>query len=120
MRKAFPPEMITCHALPILRKGINYEDTIPYPCGYAHLPVIVGDGLFSMLFFWPRNTIMFIEGTAVHSAAFLQQTAQEFQPLHWARLVFSAVESILIFTGFLKFYRYSLVSPDSLHPGSLN
>ena len=31
--------------------------------------------LFSVLFFWPRNEIMFVEGTAVHSAEALRQTA---------------------------------------------
>jgi hypothetical protein len=46
-----------------------------------------------MAFFWPRNTIMFIEGTEVHSAAYLKQIAQEFQTLHWARLAFNAAGS---------------------------
>jgi uncharacterized membrane protein len=78
------------------------------------LLMIVADGLFSMLFFWPRNTVMFIEGTAVHSAAFLKQTAREFQALRWVRLALSLAGSILIFTGFLKFYRHSLISPDTL------
>ena len=74
------------------------------------LLMIVAEGLFSMAFFWPRNTIMFIEGTAVHSAAFLRQTAQEFETLHWARLAFNALGSGLIFTGFLKFYRHKIMS----------
>ncbi|RIK41791.1 MAG: hypothetical protein DCC55_10820 [Chloroflexi bacterium] len=72
------------------------------------LLMIVGEGLVSMAFFWPRNTIMFIEGPAVHSAEFLRQTAQEFQTLHWLRLAFNVVGSALIFIGFLKFYRYSI------------
>jgi hypothetical protein len=74
------------------------------------LLMIVAEGLVSMAFFWPRNTIMFIEGTAVHSAEVLRQTAQEFQTLHWSRLLFNAVGSALIFTGFLKFYRHSITS----------
>jgi hypothetical protein len=52
---------------------------------------------------------MFIEGTAVHSDAFLQQTAQEFQRLHWARLIFNAAGSVMIFTGFLKYYKSFLL-----------
>lgn len=72
------------------------------------LLMIVCEGLFSMAFFWPRNTIMFVEGTSVHSADFLRQTAQEFVTLHWARLTFNAVGSLLIFTGFLRFYRQSI------------
>lgn len=74
------------------------------------LLMIVGEGLASMAFFWPRNTIMFIEGPAVHSAAFLQQTAQEFQTLHWLRVGFNALGSALIFTGFLRFYRHTLLT----------
>jgi hypothetical protein len=52
---------------------------------------------------------MFIEGTAVHSDAFLRQTAHEFQALHWSRLAFNAVGSALIFSGFLKFYRHRII-----------
>src|SRR4028119_1805134 len=74
------------------------------------LSMIVCEGLFSMAFFWPRNTIMFIEGTEVHSAAYLEQVAREFQTLHWARLAFNAAGSALIFVGFLKFYRYRIMS----------
>ena len=74
------------------------------------LLMIVGEGLVSMAFFWPRNTIMFVEGAAVHSAAFLRQTALEFQTLHWSRVAFNAVGSILIFTGFLKFYRHTITA----------
>ena len=81
------------------------------------LIMIVCEGLFSMAFFWPRNTIMFIEGTEVHSAAYLEQVAREFQTLHWARLAFNAAGSALIFVGFLKFYRYRSMSLDA-HPGT--
>src|SRR5262245_30433886 len=31
----------------------------------ASLAMIVAEGLFSMAFFWPRNTVMFVEGPAV-------------------------------------------------------
>ena len=77
------------------------------------LIMIVCEGLFSMAFFWPRNTIMFIEGTEVHSAAYLEQVAREFQTLHWSRLAFNAVGSASIFVGFLKFYRHKITSQDA-------
>jgi hypothetical protein len=67
--------------------------------------IFVGEFLFSAAFFWPRNTIMFIEGTAAHSVASLKQTAQEFQAGHWLRLVLSAGAAGLAFAGLLKFYR---------------
>jgi uncharacterized membrane protein len=73
------------------------------------LLMIVAEGLVSMAFFWPRNTIMFIEGAAVHPAEFLRQTALEFQNLHWLRPAFNAVGSVLIFTGFLRFYKSMVV-----------
>jgi hypothetical protein len=79
----------------------------------ASLLMMVADGLFSMLYFWPRNTIMFTEGTDVHPAAFIKQTAREFQALHWARLAFSLAGSALSFTGFLKLYRHRLASTDA-------
>jgi hypothetical protein len=74
------------------------------------LLMIVGEGVASILLFWPRNTIMFVEGPAVHSADFLIQTAQEFETMHWLRLAFNLLGSAMIFTGFLKYYRHLLTS----------
>jgi hypothetical protein len=82
----------------------------------ASLSMIVLEGLVSMAFFWPRNEIMFIEGTAVHSAEFLRQTAREFQNLHWLRLFFNAIGSTAIFVGFLRFYRHQIVSESQPEP----
>jgi hypothetical protein len=79
------------------------------------LIMIVCEGLVSMAVFWPRNEIMFIEGSAVHSAEFLTQTAQEFQTLHWLRLAFNAAASVSIFVGFLQFYRQRVLSNVAPH-----
>jgi hypothetical protein len=65
--------------------------------------MIIADGLVSVLFFWPRNEIMFVEGAAVHSAEVLRQTAREFQSLHWSRLAFNAASAVFIFIGFVTF-----------------
>ncbi len=81
----------------------------------SSLIMIVCEGLVSMAFFWPRNEIMFIEGSAVHSAEVLRQTAQEFQTLHWSRLAFNAAASVSIFVGFLKFYRHGVLSHVASH-----
>ena len=72
--------------------------------------MIVSEGLFSMAFFWPRNTILFIEGTAVHSADVLRQTAEEFQRMHWWRVVFNAIGAAAVFTGFLRLYQHTLTT----------
>jgi hypothetical protein len=78
--------------------------------------MIVCEGLFSMAYFWPRNEIMFIEGTAVHSAEFLRQVAREFQTLHWARVAFNVAATASIFVGFMRFYRHMLTSEGaSIH-----
>ena len=79
------------------------------------LIMIVCEGLVSMTIFWPRNEIMFIEGSAVHSAEFLRQTAQEFQTLHWSRLAFNAAASASIFVGFVQFYRQRVLSHVAPH-----
>jgi hypothetical protein len=72
--------------------------------------VMVCEGLFSMVFFWPRNTIMFTEGTAVHSVAFLKQTAREFEVGHWIRFALGLAAAVTSFMGFLKFYRHRILS----------
>ncbi len=73
--------------------------------------IMIGcEGLASITLFWPRNTILFVEGTAVHSVDFLRQTAQEFQVWHWSRLAFNAAAAILVFIGFLKVYRHRTLS----------
>lgn len=83
------------------------------------LLMIASDGVASILLFWPRNTIMFTEGLAVHSAAILQQTAWEFQTLHWLRLAFNAASAVAIFAGFLVYYRQRILDrPASLRAQS--
>lgn len=78
----------------------------------ASLLMLVCEGLFSMAFFWPRNQIMFTEGTDIHSAAYIRQVAQEFQTLHWSRVAFNAAGSALVFIGFLKFYRQRVLHEE--------
>lgn len=65
------------------------------------LIILFGEFLFSAFFFWPRNTIMFIEGTAVHSAEVLRQTAREFEALHWVRLGLCLPASVFSFLALL-------------------
>lgn len=67
--------------------------------------MIVAEGVVSILFMWPRNEVMFVEGLAVHSAETLRQTAAEFQALHWARLGLNAASAVSIFIGFVAFHR---------------
>lgn len=73
------------------------------------LALIVAEGVVSILYFWPRNTIMFSEGTAVHSVEYLRQVAAEFVSWHSAsRLVFNTGAAAAAFTGLLTAYRYRI------------
>jgi hypothetical protein len=76
----------------------------------ASLLAVVADGLVSILFFWPRNEVMFVEGSAVHSAEVLRQTAREFEALHWSRLVLNAAGAVFAFAGFLALYRETILA----------
>ena len=79
------------------------------------LAMIVCEGVASMLFFWPRNEIMFVEGTGIHSAEYLEQVAQEFETWHWrSRMGFNALAAVSAFVGFMRLYRYRLLSQFAL------
>ena len=71
---------------------------------------IMADGVASMLFFWPRNTIMFIEGAAVHSPEVLRQTAEQFEQLHWLRVAFNAASAVFAFIGFVALDRWRVAT----------
>jgi hypothetical protein len=70
------------------------------------LAALVAEGIVSILFFWPRNDIMFTEGLAVHSAEYLRQVAWEFESVHWiSRMAFNTVAAVGAFVGFLRLHR---------------
>lgn len=73
------------------------------------LTLIFGEFLFSALYFWPRNEMMFTEGAAVHSSEVLRRAATEFETGHRGRLAMSAVTAGAAFVGFLRVYRDRLV-----------
>lgn len=75
------------------------------------LAMMVGEGLASMLYFWPRNDIMFIEGSAAHSDEYLRQVANEFVTWHArSRMVFNTVAAVAAFVAFLAAYRQRVVT----------
>lgn len=80
---------------------------------------MLGNGLFSMLFAWPRNVIMFEEGPAVHATDYLEQVAHEFLLGQGLRLVASVTSATLAAAGFLAFYRRAdevIPSRDAARP----
>ncbi|SEH51061.1 hypothetical protein SAMN05192559_101916 [Halobacillus karajensis] len=70
--------------------------------------MIILEGAASIIFEWPRNEIMFIEGASVHSVEFLKQTAREFLVVHGFRVLCNVAGSIFIFVGLLKFHKYRI------------
>lgn len=82
------------------------------------LAMLVAEGVVSMLYFWPRNTIMFSEGLAVHSADYLREVAEEFANWHSrSRMVFNTVAAVAAFIGFLQAYRYRVLPAGSAPAG---
>ncbi|GHJ54347.1 hypothetical protein Nm8I071_36540 [Nonomuraea sp. TT08I-71] len=71
----------------------------------ATLVFLVCEFLFSAVFFWPRNEIMFVDPPGTHSAEYLRQVAHEFVAGHWVRFVGGAVTAVLAFTALLRFVR---------------
>jgi Domain of unknown function (DUF1772) len=63
--------------------------------------------LFSVLFFWPRNDIMFVDPVGTHSPEYLRQVAEEFVAGHWVRLAGGGVTAALAFTALLLWTRLS-------------
>lgn len=69
----------------------------------AAAAVFIGcEFVFSALFFWPRNAIMFVDPVGTHSPGYLRQVAQEFVAGHRVRLAGGAVAAGLAFTALLR------------------
>jgi hypothetical protein len=79
------------------------------------LVMIACEGVVSMLYFWPRNEIMFVEGPELHSAEYLKQVARDFETWHWrSRMGFNALAAVSAFVGFLRIYRQRLLCQYAL------
>lgn len=102
----FPPVGMTMLLAGAASVILTWRDrTVRYWLLASVLIILFGEFLFSALFFWPRNTIMFVEGSAVHSADVLRRTAREFEALHWVRLGLCLPASAFSFVGLLKYHR---------------
>lgn len=82
----------------------------------ASIVMMILLGVISMVFEWPRNEIMFIEGSSVHSISFLQQTAREFLVINWIRVALNTLGAVLVFIGFQKFsmHRWFIAEEQSV------
>ncbi|NLU62090.1 DUF1772 domain-containing protein [Rhodococcus sp. HNM0563] len=99
----FPPLGAITVALSMVTLFLLRRHSEARPWAAASLAtLVVGEFAFSALYFWPRNTIMFDEGPALHSAETLRRTAFEFEMGHWVRLAMSAVTATLAFVALFR------------------
>jgi hypothetical protein len=63
------------------------------------LVMVVFEFLLSVFYFWPRNLILFKEGSAIHNPDHLRTVASQFQTGHWLRLGASFIASLLACQG---------------------
>lgn len=68
--------------------------------------------LFSAVYFWPRNTVMFVDPVGTHPAEYLRTVAAEFEAGHRVRVVGGGLTAGLASAGFLRWHR-ELVAPRS-------
>ena len=61
--------------------------------------------LFSVVFFWPRNDVLFVDPVGTHPPEYLRQVAHEFVSGHRVRLAGGAVTAALAFTALLRWVR---------------
>ena len=67
--------------------------------------------LFSVLFFWPRNDVLFVDPVGTHPPEYLRQVAHEFVSGHRVRLAGGAVTAALAFTALLRWVRATAHAP---------
>jgi hypothetical protein len=72
--------------------------------------------LFSVVFFWPRNEIMFVDPVGTHSPAYLRQVAGEFVAGHRVRLAGGAVTAASAFVALLLWTRMTARGPEVVPP----
>ncbi len=80
----------------------------------AAVTFLLCEFVFSAVFFWPRNEIMFVDPVGTHSAEYLRQVAAEFVAGHWVRLAGGAVTAVLAFTALIRWARTSAASPAAV------
>jgi len=70
------------------------------------LLLITFEFLFSVLYFWELNTILFIEGRTKHSIEYLEKAASNFQFWHWIRFGTTGVAAVLSIFALIKVKDY--------------
>ena len=76
----------------------------------AALVLSVGVEILTFVFIYPMLRIMIVDGSAVHSADVLKETAQQFTTLNYVRMVFIFIAEMLSLIGLWKFTQYTAQS----------
>ncbi|RYY30624.1 MAG: DUF1772 domain-containing protein [Chitinophagaceae bacterium] len=81
----------------IIAAVINRHDKIVFRMIITSVVLmILFEFVFSVLYFWPRNRIMFTDKPGTHTVHDLKLAAHEFQRAHWVRLSVSGINSLLV------------------------
>jgi hypothetical protein len=105
----FPPLGASVVVLSLAATALTWRDRgLRWWIVGAAAVFVVCEFLFSAVFFWPRNDIMFVDPVGTHSAAYLRQVAEEFVAGHWVRLAGGAVTAALAFTALLLWNRITV------------
>jgi hypothetical protein len=99
----FPPLGATVVAVSLVSAALTWRDPrLRWWIAGATAVFVACEFLFSVVFFWPRNEIMFVDPPGTHSAEELRRIAAEFVAGHWVRLAGGAVTAGLAFTALLR------------------
>jgi len=108
----FPPLGATVVLSGLLAAALTWrEPRLRWWIAGAAAVFIACDFVFSALFFWPRNEVMFVDPVGTHNPEYLRQVAREFVAGHWVRLAGGAVTSVLAFTALLRWVRATAPAP---------
>ncbi|WBB90733.1 DUF1772 domain-containing protein [Verrucosispora sp. WMMC514] len=104
----FPPLGASVVLLGVATTVLTWRDRrLRWWVAAATMVFVACEFLFSVVFFWPRNEIMFVDPVGTHSPQYLRQVAEEFVAGHRVRLAGGAVTAALAFTALLRWARTS-------------
>lgn len=113
----FPPLGAAVVLLGLVAVVATWRDPrVRWWVGAAVAVFVAAEFVFSALFFWPRNEIMFVDPPGTHTTEYLRQVAAEFVAGHRVRLAGGAVTAGLAFTALLRHVRSTAAAtPAAAH-----
>ncbi|MGW5260534.1 hypothetical protein ACWEQG_06160 [Microbispora sp. NPDC004025] len=110
----FPPLGLTVITGAVAATLLTWRiPTVRWWVAAAAVVFVCAEFLFSAAFFWPRNTIMFVDPVGTHPAGYLREVAAEFEAGHWVRVAGGVVTAALTFAGLLRWHRLVVSAPPA-------